>query len=368
VTVLAASEGLALLESDIRRQASVLDTALPGLRAAADEIAAALPRVARVCLIGCGDSYDAALASSSIWEQVLGVPIQAHPAMSYATTVVDSTPSDTLVVALSQSGRVSRVIEAVRASVRRGLPTVTITANPSSPLAAEPADQTWLLDFEKVGPVPGTTSHLLGIAALYELAAAIGGPSGGSVRADLDKLPSAVAETTTACWPTAQAQAAGFGRDLPVLLLGYGPTLSAARFTARKLMELAQVVAISQETEEYAHDEYSAIDERWRIVMFAPDDGGRARTLEVAGYLRRLGVDLAAIADASSADALDGICDHVYATATTPTSLAPFIQAVPGQILSVQAARRTGGALYGVDNPVRAADGEPQIYESAVGV
>ncbi|HSS67393.1 MAG TPA: SIS domain-containing protein, partial [Nocardioidaceae bacterium] len=235
-----------------------------------------------------------------------------------------------------------------------------------SPLASEPATLAWTLDFEKVGPVPGTTSHLLGIAALYELAAALAGPAGSAVRGDLDRLPAAVGETTAACWPTAVEHAAQFGRDLPVLLLGYGPTMSATRYTSRKLMELSQVVAISQETEEYAHDEYSAIDDRWRVTMFAPDDGGRARTLEVAGYLRRLGVDLAAICDAGSADALDGVCDHVYATATTPTSLTPFVQAVPGQILSVQAARRTEGSLYGVDHPTRAADGEPQIYESAV--
>ena len=61
----------------------------------------------------------------------------------------------------------------------RELPVITlglaVTANPASPLEQEPADATWVIPFEKVGAVPGTTSFVLGAAALYEIGCYAGG-------------------------------------------------------------------------------------------------------------------------------------------------------------------------------------------------
>jgi fructoselysine-6-P-deglycase FrlB-like protein len=362
------ADGLDLIERDIRRQAAELRRAAPGLRDAARRLAVQVPGPPRVYLIGCGDSLDGATAARYAWGSVVATPVDAVPAMTFSTRIVDLAPPGSLVVALSQSGKVSRVIEAVRAARARGLRTVTITSNPASPLASEPSDAAWLLELEKLGPVPGMTSHLLGAAALAELGAAYGTDERADrLRADLDRLPELVEAATEIAWPVARAHADRFDRDHFVLALGYGPVLGTARFTVRRILELAQLVAISQETEEYGHDEYSLVDRRFRVMMFAPPDRGLARSMEVARYLRRLEVVLGIVGEAGTMDGLDRD-DVAYGLPDVPPSLNALVYAVPGQVLSLEIARRAGGSLYGSADRVHAEDGDPQIYASAISV
>jgi glutamine---fructose-6-phosphate transaminase (isomerizing) len=361
--------GLDLMAADIDRQGAVLRDAMPGLRETAEGIASSMPgSCSRAFLIGCGDSLDGGIAARYQWDRMVGFPVEAVPAMTFVTGVVDAAPSDAVVVALSQSGKVSRVVEAIRAARARGLATVTITANAGSPLGAEPSDARWVLPFEKLGAVPGTTSHLLGGVALYELGCALAGPGAArdELRSDLDGLGDLVDRAVEGCREAADRHAATMAREHPVLTLGYGPALSSARFTVRKLLELTQLIAMSQETEEYAHDEYSLVGTGFRVMQFAPPDRGRTRSEEVAHYLRRLGVHLSVVSDGEGAAAFADVSDLAYELPACPPSLVPLLYAVPGQLMSVASARRVGGSLYGMAETIHREDGDPQIYESAI--
>lgn len=361
--------GLDLIEADIEREATTLLTSQLVLREAAARVAAQLPKPpTRIYLVGCGDSLDGGIAARYVWERLLPVPVEAVPAMTFASSVIDTAPEGSLVVALSQSGKVSRVIEGVRAARSRRLQTLTITANPASALAQEPSDAGWVIDFEKVGSVPGTTSHILGAAALYELGAAFSGNQTGRerLRNDLDELGGFVARTLEACRSVAVSHAESMERELPVLLLGYGPVLSSARFSVRKLLELSQLMALWQETEEYAHDEYSLVDRRFRVMQFCPPDRGQARSAEVARYLNRLGVHLSVVTAEREASTYADVADLIYPMPGCPASLVPLLYSIPGQLLSLAVARRVGGSLYGMAEKVHKEDGDPQIYESVI--
>lgn len=362
-------EGLDLIEGDIGRQAATLEDGTRMLRDAVPEVAAHLPASpSRVYLIGCGDSFDGSIAARYVWEGLIGAPVEAVPAMTFATSVVDLAPDDALVVALSQSGKVSRVVEGIRTARARGLATATITASATSALASEPSDASWVIGFDKVGTVPGTTSHLLGIVALYELGCALARDAQGRdrLRSELDGLAGLVQPTIAHCAPVAVTHAEAMARELPVLTLGYGPSLSSARYTVRKFLELTQLVALSQETEEYAHDEYSLVDSRFRVMLFAPPGRGEIRSGEIARYLHRLGVHLGVVTGMDGLDRYREVADLVYAIPTSPGSLVPLLYAVPGQLVSLAAARRIGGSLYGMAERVHREDGDPQIYESEI--
>jgi glucosamine--fructose-6-phosphate aminotransferase (isomerizing) len=362
------AQGLDLFEQDIQRQADALRRAMSRLRTEADAVAAPLPRPTRVYLVGCGDSYDAGIAATFVWSRVLGVPVESVPAMTFAASMADLAPQGSLVVGLSVSGKVSRVVEAVRAAARCGLATVTITMNGQSPFALEPSTATWAVDFTKLGPIPGTTSHLLGLLAMYELGAALAGPTPerDELRSQLDALPDLVDAAVSSCRSAAESHAEAMARDLPVLVIGYGPGISVARFTVRKLLELTQLVTLWQETEEYAHDEYSLVDARFRVVQVAPAGRGSTRSVEIARYLRRLGVHLAVVTEAGEAARYAEVADVVYALPDCPPALVPFVYAIPGQLLALATARRLGGSLYGMAERVHREDGDPQIYESEI--
>jgi glucosamine--fructose-6-phosphate aminotransferase (isomerizing) len=362
-------ERLDLIAADIAREGAVLRDQTPALRESAEAIAEAISSgPSRAFLIGCGDSLDGSMAARYAWDGLVDFPVEAVPAMTFVTSILDAAPADALVVALSQSGRVSRVVESVRAARARGLSTVTITANPESPLAREPADAGFVIGFDKLGAIPGTTSHLLGAVALYELGCALSsnrGPRDG-LRADLDGLGDLVDEAIAGCSETAERHARAMSRDLPILLLGYGPVLSSARFTVRKVLELTQLIAMWQETEEYAHDEYSLVGSDFRLTVFAPPDRGVTRSHEVARYLRRLGVHLSVVTDVGHAGSYENDADLIYRLPACPPSLVPLLYSIPGQLLSVASARTVGGSLYGMAEQVHRDDGDPQIYESAI--
>ncbi|MDQ3675150.1 MAG: SIS domain-containing protein [Gemmatimonadota bacterium] len=362
-------EGLDLMERDIERQSEVLAASLPGLRAEAEATVRQLRRPPqRVYLVGCGDSLDAGLSARFVWERMLGVAVEAVPAMTFASSVISLVPPASLVVALSQSGKVSRVVEGIRAARARGLPTMTITADPQSPLAREPSDATFVIDFSKVGQVPGTTSHLLGILALYELACAFSKDKGEVIR-----LREAMDGVSTLVWrageigrTVATDHASVFHRDTPFLSIGYGPGLAVARFTVRKFLELTQLLALWQETEEYAHDEYSLVGSQFCVLQVAPPGRGLARSIEIAQYLRRLDAHVGVVTDESSAYRFSDAADVVYALPETHPDLVPLVYSVPGQILSVLVARLVGGSLYGMAERIHREDGDPQIYESEI--
>jgi glucosamine--fructose-6-phosphate aminotransferase (isomerizing) len=359
------ADGLALIEADLRRQAEVLRASIPDLRESAAALVAGLAPPTAVYLIGSGDSYDGGQIAGMVGQSLIDVPVHAVPAMTFTTSVVDDAPAGSWVVVLSQSGRVSRAVEAIRAASSRLLPTLAITANAGSPLALEPADRTWVIDFQKLGPIPGMTSHLVGAVALLELLGAIAAPNPrSSLQDDLDALPDLAAATLDAAWEPARKHAPAFSRDLPVLLLGYGAGLGVARFVARKLMDISQIVAIAQETEEYAHDQYALVDARFRVVQFAPTDRGRTRNREVMHYLRRLGVHLAVVTDDNAID--DRAAAVVYVVPPAPRRLHPLLQTISGQALSLEAGRTAGGSLYGAADETRAEDNGAQIYDSEI--
>lgn len=361
-------ELLRLFGEDIRRQGAVVAEQVPLLRQAAEAAAGDLPpHPERVYLIGCGDSLDGAMASRPVWESLLpDSVVEAVPAMTFSSYAVDGAPPGSLVVALSQSGKVTRVIEGVRAARARGMVTLAVTARADSPLAAEPVDHLIVVPFPKLGPIPGTTSFTVGSIALSEVACAlVPGNRSDELRKAIDATPASIDDTVDAVWDAAMAQAARATRATTLMALAAGPTLAAARHLVRKVLEISQLTALWQETEEYAHDEYSLVSDSFMVMLFAPDDRSITRTIEISHYLHRLGVDLGVVTTPGHAGSFSGLADSVYAT-DGPAATAPLVDSVPAQILSFGLAGSLGGSMYGMGETVHREDGDPQIYESAI--
>ena len=152
-------DDIELIAKDIRRESALIRDALPWFRSVSSEAAGAVRGASRVYLVGCGDSYDVCLAVQFAWQRLLDVPVTAMTALTFSRYEVNIARSDSLVVALSQSGKVSRVIEAARLAHGKGIHTITVTGGASSPLAFE-GDFRLVTPFPKLGPIPGTSSYV----------------------------------------------------------------------------------------------------------------------------------------------------------------------------------------------------------------
>jgi glucosamine--fructose-6-phosphate aminotransferase (isomerizing) len=222
--------------------------------------------------------------------------------------------------------------------------------------------------FPKLGPVPGFTSYVAGALAFAEVGCVLAGDDGirGVVRAAVDAVPELADRTIAATWAPADAQVDGLDRETVVMALASGPFMAPARHAVRKVLETSQLVALSQDTEEYAHDEYSAVDGRFCVLLHAPPDRTWNRSAEVAGYLERLGVRLGVVDPADRPVPTSDPRSVHYGVPACDPLVAPLLYSLPGQVVSHLLAVRLGGSMYGMADPVKRADGDPQIYDSQI--
>jgi len=363
---------LELIASDIKRQSSLLREALPWFRESSRRIAAKTPVAKRVYLVGCGDSYDAAAAAQFVWERLLASTTQAMPALAFSRYAVGGAPHDSLVVALSQSGKVSRVIEAVRLARRRGIHTIAVTGSRDSPMADE-GDPQIVSSFPKLGSIPGTSSYVLNLALLVELAAGLA--DAWRLHADIDRvrtqlaqLPDLIDRSIAELWSTAKVHAlATAHRDVLQFALGAGPNLATARFFARKASEIPQVAVLAQETEEFAHDQYSIVRAGSPVLLCSPPGTSAGRDDELLTSLANLNAATAVVTDETRDLPVTARPRWRYDVAVgLDESLTPLLYSLPAQMYSYELAKLMGGSFYAFASEVHRNEGDRLIYQSAV--
>jgi glucosamine--fructose-6-phosphate aminotransferase (isomerizing) len=272
-------------------------------------------KVKRVFVIGCGDSYHAALTSELAFEQLAGLPCEPQTAMQFSRFGVgflpDSEPDSNLLLGVSVSGQVSRTIEAVDLGRQAQAMTVALTGDRDAPLAGVAE----LLFLTAVPPlsgelnglvVPGSRSYFASQLALYLLAIHLGQERGrlskklaNNLRRELSDMAEFVEEAVVVSDSLAHQAAQNWLAAGTFVFLGSGPNYGTALFSAAKLLEASGDSAIGQDLEEWAHLQYFARqqDTPTFIISTGQRDGDRA--LEITQAARAIGRRLALITPAA---------------------------------------------------------------------
>ena len=133
--------------------------------------------VQRIVLTGCGDSHAAAMATKYTFERLTGIPTEVVPAIelarNYDERQLGFAPHNPLVIAVSNSGNVARVGEAIKRVVKHGAFALGITGNENS-LLGESASRVLPLSVPQFESAPGTRSYLVSVLALLLMAIRIG--------------------------------------------------------------------------------------------------------------------------------------------------------------------------------------------------
>ncbi len=366
------TDDIELIAADIRREPDLIRGAYPWFRNVAAKAAEATRKASRVYLIGCGDSYDVGWTSQFTWERLLGVPVQALTALTFSRYSIETAPPDSLVVALSQSGKVTRVIEGVRAARARGLTTIAVTGSDKSPLAREGGEKV-ITPFPKLGPIPGTSSYVYNMTLFFELGIALArawkrNVDLASIEHQLDALPDLIRESLKPTWDVASDHAAGTAdRSLIHLGLGAGPHLSSARFYARKLFEIPQLAVMCQDSEEYAHDQYSFTSKGHPVLIWCPPGAAASRDDELLASLTHLDTSLAIVTERGRRLPAGVQPRWRYEMAAgLDEGLSPLLHSLPAQVYSYEIGKRLGGSFYAFAESVHKQDGDPLIYESHI--
>jgi glucosamine--fructose-6-phosphate aminotransferase (isomerizing) len=324
----------------------------------------------RIYLVGCGDSHYAGLATRFAFERWTGIPTEALESLEFSRYAIDSAPPDALVVAVSNSGRVVRTVECARVARERGIASLGLTYNPTSPLA-ETASMLLHWSYNDVGFGPGTLSYLASLVGLYALAVRLGQLNGrlddtramgilDAIVASGDDLAATIAANQVA----AEQVATSLDGDGLVCIIGGGPNYATALFGMAKFIEAAAYPAVGQELEEWAHEQYFCTQPGTATFVVAPIGASVDRAREQLQAIRDVGGHAVAICDPADTET-SSLADAVLPIQLPKAELlSPLVTPIPLELVALRFAQRLGRTMLGFDDDRRRAINFRQIFGS----
>ena len=330
-------------------------------------------------MIGCGDSYCAAIAVRQFMMRATGRFVEAVEALEFSRYLVGDLPPNSFVFGVSNSGTVSRTIEGVRLAREKGAWTFAVTVSADNKLArtAETLIKVNATPNIKELPngtrvvTPGSITYTASMLGLYIAAIAIGeriGHLSPSQSAEMvDELRATAAAMAAADAPTlarAREVAATFTPDRSVVIVGGGPNYATAYFGMAKWFESLTRPAHLSQLEEWAHEHYFMTNEKTDTIIILPRGVGHERGLEQAEAAREMASRVIIIAEEDD-EAAKAAADIFFAMPTgLPERVTPFVYKLVFEYLSCEISRVQNIAFLGFDNKHRQEVNFRQIFNS----
>ena len=231
----------------------------------------------KVFLVAAGTSYHACLAGAYMLSRLAGVATIPVIASEFCEKYGDSVDSDTLVLAVSQSGETADTLNAVRYARKRGAKIASITNTLGSSITRY--SQVYVLT--QAGPEIGVaatktfTTQLATFALIsLKLAENLGNSAFDlrAIREELKAIPSLCEEVIRINEPRAQQLAKRYSTYENFYFLGRGISVATALEGALKLKEISYIHAEGYPAGESKHGPIALIQDNFPCVFVAPND------------------------------------------------------------------------------------------------
>jgi glucosamine--fructose-6-phosphate aminotransferase (isomerizing) len=313
------------------------------------EAAERLKNVRRVVLLACGTSWHAGLVGKFLLEQVAGIPAEVDygSEFRYRTPIVDS---DTLAVAISQSGETADTLAAFREAKRKGALPIGICNVQGSMLTREAAGSLLTHAGPEIG-VASTKAFTAQLTALALLALHLGRLR-GTLSAEacrrhlegLARIPHLMEQTLSLEGGIDEiARTLMQARDF--LYLGRGINYPIALEGALKLKEISYVHAEGYPAGEMKHGPIALIDENLPVVALCPRGHVYEKMVSNVQEVKARGGRVIAVVSAGDEqvrNVIDPARDNVIEVPATDELWSPFLMVLPLQLLAYMVAVRAG--------------------------
>ncbi len=270
--------------------------------------------IRRIVLTGCGDSYAASLSTKHIFELLTGLPCEVVPAIElsrfYFCGRSESAPNSPLVIAVSNSGGVVRVAEAIQTARKHGAFTLGITGNRES-LLGQSAERIMDLSIPPFESAPGTRSYMVSVMSLLLIAIRIGEALGRytmdeamDMRLDMveqgRQLKAMLPELCGKMCALAEQW-----KDLEAFdFIGSGPDYGSAWFGHAKIFEALGKYAMHINSEEWLHMNFFMrnVTRIGTVVLASTSSPAMSRNRELIRFARDLTRPLLVITDGAQSD------------------------------------------------------------------
>ena len=241
-----------------------------------------------------------------------------------------------LVVGISQSGQSPDIVSVVTEGRRQGRPTIAITNDPASPLAAA-AEHILQLHAGPERAVAASKTYTASLCALALISCALADDAGRVTH--LRRLPELMAGTLAEAAP-ALALARRYRHMAHCAVIGRGYNYATAFEIALKIKELTRTVAEPYSSADFRHGPIALVREGFPVFVVAPAGVASEELAALVADLRGRGAEILLISNDSSLLAQARLAMPL--PANVPEWLTPMVAVLPGQLFSLALAREKG--------------------------
>ncbi len=298
----------------------------------------------RVLLLACGTSWHSALVGKFLIEGMARLPVEVDygSEFRYRRPVVGER---TLTVGISQSGETADTVAALLEARRAGSPLGAIVNVPGSQIARM-ADAVFATHAGPEIGVASTKAFTTQLAVLFLLAAKLRESRGlakGLTPEEtkaLARLPKA-ARQALALESSLEELAREYHAARDFLFLGRGLHYPVALEGALKLKEISYIHAEGYPAGEMKHGPIALVDEKLPVVVLAPRDGWREKTISNLREVKsRDGISIVVTTQAD--EEISSLADRAIVIPEIIPELQPIVSVIPLQLLAYHIAVRRG--------------------------
>lgn len=295
-----------------------------------------LSDIRRVQIIACGTSYHAGLVARYWIESIAKIPTQVDVASEfrYRDSIMES---NTLFIAISQSGETADTLAATRHARKMGCKKILAICTVAESSLSRESDFVLMTRSGREVGVAATktfTSQLTALAILTLALAEKQGISESIVRthiAELQTLP-AVVKTLLTLDSSIQTLSSQFTHKQHALFIARGQQYPIAAEGALKLKEISYVHAEAYPAGELKHGPIALIDKEMPVIVVAPHDHLFEKCASNIEEVQARGAQVYVLSN-QSADVFGNQVTHI-AVPTVPHFIAPIAYTIPLQLLA----------------------------------
>ena len=290
----------------------------------------------RIYITACGTSWHAGLMGKYLLEEFAGIPVHVEYASEfrYRTPIIDS---QTVIIAISQSGETADTLSAIRMAKEHGALTVGICNVVGSTIARETDCGIYTHAGPEIG-VASTKAFTAQVTILYLLALYFGRRNGMSqsegtklaqalwnLDTQIEKIMGNTDEIESIAWETMHTE--------NFLYLGRGMNFPVALEGALKLKEISYIHAEGYPAAEMKHGPIALIDEKMPVVFLAPHDRTFDKVFSnIQEVKARKGI-IITVTDKRSKDLIK-ISDYIIDVPSTHPRIFPILASIQLQLLA----------------------------------
>jgi glucosamine--fructose-6-phosphate aminotransferase (isomerizing) len=239
-----------------------------------------------------------------------------------------------LVIGISQSGQSPDIVSVLQEAGRQSVPSIAITNDLSSPLAAA-AEHVIGLQVGEERSVAATKTYTAQLTALALLGLGLAGQLGQP--SPLEGVPP-VMEQALQADKHAQVLAGKLGRSDRAIVIGRGFNYATAHEISLKCKELAYILAEPYSSADFRHGPIAMMETDFPVLLVTMGQTFRQDLAALHTRLREQGVQPATLGD----QPFNGDDAHIPVPAGLPEWLSPLAAILPGQLLAYHLARARG--------------------------